>query len=160
MAKPTSRPRWVLSARQNKRLPYFYGASECIRRPFHFKSFVCLICPCFFLPVVLEYTSLTGCGADGSALPWGGRGRGFKSRHSDQLNKKSLRNQALFILALAKNHRKRNTSADRAAATGQKGCYSPVGIFFLLLLINGSSLPLRLLRKAVVFQLLISSGGY
>lgn len=22
----------------------------------------------------------------GSALPWGGRGRGFKSRHSDQLN--------------------------------------------------------------------------
>ena len=28
---------------------------------------------------------LTGCGAVGSALPWGGRGRGFKSRHSDQL---------------------------------------------------------------------------
>ncbi len=26
----------------------------------------------------------SGCGADGSALPWGGRGRGFKSRHSDQ----------------------------------------------------------------------------
>ena len=27
---------------------------------------------------------LSGCSADGSALPWGGRGRGFKSRHSDQ----------------------------------------------------------------------------
>ena len=27
---------------------------------------------------------MSGCGADGSALPWGGRGRGFKSRHSDQ----------------------------------------------------------------------------
>ena len=26
----------------------------------------------------------SGCGAVGSALPWGGRGRGFKSRHSDQ----------------------------------------------------------------------------
>lgn len=26
---------------------------------------------------------MTGCGAVGSALPWGGRGRGFKSRHSD-----------------------------------------------------------------------------
>ena len=26
----------------------------------------------------------SGCSADGSALPWGGRGRGFKSRHSDQ----------------------------------------------------------------------------
>ena len=28
-------------------------------------------------------TLLSGCGAAGSALPWGGRGRGFKSRHSD-----------------------------------------------------------------------------
>ena len=26
----------------------------------------------------------TGCGAAGSALDWGSRGRGFKSRHSDQ----------------------------------------------------------------------------
>ena len=26
----------------------------------------------------------SGCGADGSALPWGGRGRWFKSSHSDQ----------------------------------------------------------------------------
>ena len=26
----------------------------------------------------------SGCGAGGSALPLGGRGRGFKSRHSDQ----------------------------------------------------------------------------
>ena len=32
-----------------------------------------------------EHGSLTGCGAVGSALPWGGRGRGFKSRHSDQM---------------------------------------------------------------------------
>ena len=29
----------------------------------------------------------SGCGAVGSALPWGGRGRGFKSRHSDQIKK-------------------------------------------------------------------------
>ena len=28
----------------------------------------------------------SGCGAVGSALPWGGRGRKFKSCHSDQLN--------------------------------------------------------------------------
>ena len=27
----------------------------------------------------------SGCGADGSALPWGGRGRWFKSSHSDQV---------------------------------------------------------------------------
>ena len=28
---------------------------------------------------------MAGCGAVGSALPWGGRGRGFKSRHSDHI---------------------------------------------------------------------------
>ena len=27
---------------------------------------------------------ISGCGAVGSALPWGGRGRWFKSSHSDQ----------------------------------------------------------------------------
>ena len=27
---------------------------------------------------------VSGCGAVGSALPWGGRGRKFKSCHSDQ----------------------------------------------------------------------------
>ena len=31
----------------------------------------------------------TGCGAAGSALDWGSRGREFKSRHSDQLKKKA-----------------------------------------------------------------------
>ena len=29
---------------------------------------------------------VSGCGAVGSALPWGGRGRKFKSCHSDQIN--------------------------------------------------------------------------
>ena len=29
---------------------------------------------------------VTGCGAVGSALDWGSRGREFKSRHSDQQN--------------------------------------------------------------------------
>ena len=28
---------------------------------------------------------ISGCGAVGSALPWGGRGRWFKSSHSDQV---------------------------------------------------------------------------
>ena len=31
--------------------------------------------------------ALSGCGAVGSALPWGGRGRPFKSGHSDQAAK-------------------------------------------------------------------------
>lgn len=34
--------------------------------------------------------SISGCGAVGSALPWGGRGRLFKSGHSDQYVKKRL----------------------------------------------------------------------
>ena len=29
---------------------------------------------------------VSGYSADGSALPWGGRGRGFKSRYSDQIS--------------------------------------------------------------------------
>ena len=29
--------------------------------------------------------SISGCGAAGSALDWGSRGREFKSRHSDQI---------------------------------------------------------------------------
>ena len=35
-----------------------------------------------FCSVIISYTS--GCGAVGSVLPWGGRGRLFKSGHSDQ----------------------------------------------------------------------------
>ncbi len=33
---------------------------------------------------MILFYSLTGCGAVGSALDWGSRGREFKSRHSDQ----------------------------------------------------------------------------
>ncbi len=38
----------------------------------------------------------SGCGADGSALPWGGRGRWFKSSHSDQ--KSGIERFPIFIL--------------------------------------------------------------
>ena len=49
---------------------------------------------------------LSGCGAVGSALPWGGRGRGFKSRHSDQMRSStpkrvlSFSESSFFILYL------------------------------------------------------------
>ena len=33
----------------------------------------------------------TGCGAAGSALDWGSRGREFKSRHSDHLRNRSIK---------------------------------------------------------------------
>ena len=40
----------------------------------------------------------SGCGAVGSALPWGGRGRWFKSSHSDQITPMSICSLALFHL--------------------------------------------------------------
>lgn len=35
------------------------------------------------------HNKISGCGAAGSALDWGSRGREFKSRHSDQKKTKS-----------------------------------------------------------------------
>ena len=40
---------------------------------------------------------MAGYSADGSALPWGGRGRGFKSRYSDQIKKEG--NDLPFLFA-------------------------------------------------------------
>ena len=38
-----------------------------------------------FTVAVIPVIVVSGCGAVGSALDWGSRGREFKSRHSDQL---------------------------------------------------------------------------
>ena len=46
---------------------------------------------------VILYHSLSGCGAVGSALDWGSRGREFKSRHSDQIKQIAFRLSALFF---------------------------------------------------------------
>ena len=46
---------------------------------------------------VILYPSLSGCGAVGSALDWGSRGREFKSRHSDQIKQIAFRLSALFF---------------------------------------------------------------
>ena len=40
---------------------------------------------------------VSGCGAVGSALPWGGRGRWFKSSHSDQIKPKTNRFRLYFL---------------------------------------------------------------
>ena len=54
------------------------------------------------LTISLYYDILSsvasGCGAAGSALPWGGRGRWFKSSHSDQIKPNNFCCSALFIL--------------------------------------------------------------
>ena len=46
---------------------------------------------------MLSKSQLSGCGAVGSALPWGGRGRKFKSCHSDQIKPLGIRPTALFL---------------------------------------------------------------
>ena len=43
----------------------------------------------------------TGCGSDGRALPWGGRGRTFKSCHSDQ--KSGVVRFPIFLYFLVKS---------------------------------------------------------
>ena len=39
----------------------------------------------------------SGCGAGGSALPWGGRGRKFKSCHSDQIRRNRMTPTDFFM---------------------------------------------------------------
>ena len=46
---------------------------------------------------MILYHSLSGCGAVGSALDWGSRGREFKSRHSDQNLGISMDSEVFFI---------------------------------------------------------------
>ena len=50
----------------------------------------------------IEVVKTSGCGAVGSALPWGGRGRTFKSCHSDQIKPwKHYASKALFFVCYA-----------------------------------------------------------
>ena len=51
---------------------------------------------------MLYYSSRkkSGCGAAGSALPWGGRGRKFKSCHSDQTKIGDKRKNAFIALKI------------------------------------------------------------
>ena len=49
-------------------------------------------------------TNKSGCGAVGSALPWGGRGRRFKSCHSEKTEiRMDLRFSFVFSFILAKS---------------------------------------------------------
>ncbi len=55
-----------------------------------------------FTVAVIPEIIISGCGAVGSALDWGSRGREFKSRHSDQLKtvlyRKNVDTARLFVL--------------------------------------------------------------
>ena len=44
-----------------------------------------------------SFRKMAGCGAVGSALPWGGRGRKFKSCHSDQIRRNRMTPTDFFM---------------------------------------------------------------
>ena len=71
---------------------------------------------------MISYHSLSGCGAVGSALDWGSRGREFKSRHSDHEKSIGLLPDALFTfqarLELGKAGALRKQSCGLFLATG------------------------------------------
>ena len=64
------------------------GASEILGRKMEFSlAFIQRLCYNHLRDIAYEAfrcKKITGCGAVGSALDWGSRGREFKSRHSDQ----------------------------------------------------------------------------
>ena len=59
------------------------------------KSFLKILLTSYRLCAIIANAS--GCGAVGSALPWGGRGRKFKSCHSDQIKPKTNRFRLYFL---------------------------------------------------------------
>ena len=46
---------------------------------------------------IIPFAIASGCGAVGSALDWGSRGREFKSRHSDQKREMDICPSLFFI---------------------------------------------------------------
>ena len=65
------------------------------------KSFLKILLTSYRLCAIIANAS--GCGAVGSALPWGGRGRKFKSCHSDQIKPKTNRFRLYFLHFRGKN---------------------------------------------------------
>ena len=47
--------------------------------------------------IIIRLERASGCGAVGSALPWGGRGRWFKSSHSDQKDLENIEFSGSFF---------------------------------------------------------------
>ena len=65
------------------------------------KSFLKILLTSYRLCAIIANAS--GCGAVGSALPWGGRGRKFKSCHSDQKSVKIVRFSRIFSIFRSKS---------------------------------------------------------
>ena len=53
----------------------------------------------YYIGLIDEHLKYPGVAQFGSALPWGGRGRGFKSRHSDQNPEIRFADFRIFIFA-------------------------------------------------------------
>ena len=91
------------------------------------KSFLKILLTSYRLCAIIANAS--GCGAVGSALPWGGRGRKFKSCHSDQTQKSpaSLALTGFLLYAYKSRHALRN---DTFSASTQMGVDVQGGDFY------------------------------
>ncbi len=70
MVRPNNQPKWFFKDLNNSIVQVF-------KKEFNKNS------SWFFISSMIEWYCFPGVAQIGSALPWGGRGRGFKSRHSD-----------------------------------------------------------------------------
>ena len=71
-----------------------------------------------------QYPVRSGCGAVGSALPWGGRGRGFKSRHSD--HKKQADSLSLFFCFFRMLYQAHHSTYRQDSSDNRINYYHPV----------------------------------
>ena len=102
--------RRTLKPRKRKRLPAGICARDFLQNPLTAEY----LCATIYRPFK------SGCGAVGSALPWGGRGRTFKSCHSDQNKDAGVYSCALiFICAVW---------FERAAETTPRAACGAVGV--------------------------------
>ena len=99
----------------------------------------------------------TGCGAVGSALPWGGRGRKFKSCHSDQKSVKIVRFSRIFLFSAPKAASIRHNRPKRNARKFLTTCLTTNRVIHKR---AASSAPVVLLRSALPQQKISARGFF
>lgn len=106
------------------------------------KSFLKILLTSYRLCAIIANAS--GCGAVGSALPWGGRGRKFKSCHSDQIKPKTNRFRLYFCIFVAKSSVFHHFGTTRNSENFLTTCLTTVGAGAIRLV---ASVPVRSAQK-------------
>ena len=109
----------------------------------------------------LNTVVLSGCGAVGSALDWGSRGREFKSRHSD--HEKPYVSRICGFLMPSEKTKKRASCTIRALFWRVFGSFQPVSACFSVVrsgcsFVSGRGYLLALNRKRAPFDDIMTCG--